>query len=46
MIIFWIIIGIIATGMLFVLSMCVLARISDIRLQHMIRDMQQHPEKY
>jgi len=40
MIIFWIAIGVISLGMLFVLSMCVLARISDIRMQRMIREMQ------
>jgi len=45
MIVLWIAIGIIALGMLFVLSVCVLARISDLRMQAMIRRMQEESEE-
>ena len=41
MVVVWILIGIIALGMLFVGAMCVLARISDLRMQQMVRRMQE-----
>ena len=44
MIVLWIAIGICALGMLFVLSMCILARISDLRMQQMVREMQEESE--
>ena len=40
-VIFWIVVGLMAAGMLFVLVVDVLARISDLRMQRMVRDMQE-----
>ena len=44
MVVVWILIGTIALGMLFVGAMCVLARISDMRMQQMVRRMQEGRE--
>jgi hypothetical protein len=45
MIILWIAIGIIALGVLFVLSLAAMARISDKRYERMIRQMHEESEE-